>query len=188
MSTIKGNREATDNTARNERIRALVKEGHSYSRVVTMLRDEYPSLSREAISGIMLRDRQRAAKLAKEPLRPHPPLKRQLQSRGVDHEARKALRAPSQPPKPIAPPRVPLEPLSRYERPLPDGRSGVPFMERTGCAWPSGDSRKDGLTFCNAPCCEVVKHTEAGKVVVGVRYCAEHWNARRASANTKVLA
>lgn len=187
MSAIKGNWEATDNTARNERVFALVKEGHVYARIAEMLQADYPGLSREAISGIVMRRRKSEAKGLPVKVR-YNASKALLQSRGVDHEARKALRSPSQPPEPIAPPRAPLQPLSRYERPLPDGRTGVPFMERTGCAWPSGDVRTGDLVFCNAPCCQVLKHTETGKVVVGVRYCAEHWNARRESANTKVLA
>lgn len=175
------------NIERNERVIALASRGRSFSEIAQMLQPEYPGLSREAVAGIVKRAHDKQAKQQNLPTGRILP-KARLQTRGHDHEARQALKAPSQPPKPISPPRPPAEPISKYEKPLPDGRTGVPYEERTGCSWPTGDAREGGLTFCNAPRCRVTRHSQNGAVSWRTPYCETHWKARRRSAYTKVLA
>jgi hypothetical protein len=99
---------------------------------------------------------------------------------------------------PIAPPEdilkqigaTPLEGLAELEalaacRPE---RVVIPFEKVTGCHWPFGDIRDNPpLTYCNAPCCSVMVRGGDGKLI-RTRYCAEHWNRRRSSNHTKIVA
>jgi len=64
----------------------------------------------------------------------------------------------------------------------------IPFEQVTGCHWPFGDIRDNPpLTYCNAACCSVMVRGGDGKTI-RTRYCAEHWNKRRASNHTKIVA
>lgn len=89
-------------------------------------------------------------------------------------------------------PRVetPIAALSELEA-LVDARPErivIPFEQVTGCRWPFGDIRDNPpLTYCNAPCCSVIVRGGDG-TRHRTRYCAEHWNKRRASNHTKVVA
>lgn len=70
---------------------------------------------------------------------------------------------------------------AKYEREAPP--TAVKRDHLKGCIWPYGEPR-DGLVYCNAPCCRV----QMGDRVTQTRYCAEHWEARRASRHTRILA
>lgn len=64
----------------------------------------------------------------------------------------------------------------------------IPFEQVTGCRWPFGDILDNPpLTYCNAACCSVTVRGGDG-TSHRTRYCADHWNARRASNHTKVVA
>lgn len=99
---------------------------------------------------------------------------------------------------PIAPPESILEQIGA--KPL-DGlaelealvacrpeRVVIPFEQVTGCRWPFGDVRDNPpLTYCNAHCCTVQLRGGDG-TRHRTRYCAEHWEKRRASNFTKIIA
>lgn len=64
----------------------------------------------------------------------------------------------------------------------------IPFEQVTGCRWPFGDVRDNPpLTYCNAHCCTVQLRGGDG-TRHRTRYCAEHWDKRRASNFTKIIA
>lgn len=86
------------------------------------------------------------------------------------------------PPKPNAgPPRPPAVTISETP-PQPDDEP-VPADKRTGCVWPFGE-RQD-IRFCNRKKCRV--RTGSGHVRT-VNYCDRHWEARRSSKHTTILA
>jgi hypothetical protein len=160
---------------------ALVKEGHAYSAIAAMLQIEFPGITREAISGIVSRRRKCEAKGLPVKVR-YNASRASLQSRGEDHDVREAQKAAP------APQLAPVQPRASQCAPLAPSVSDTAaeaLLARTGCAWPYGDVRSGDLSYCDAPCCEV---RTAGGETRKVRYCSTHWHARRASANTKVLA
>lgn len=75
--------------------------------------------------------------------------------------------------------------LPRYAtKKAPD--DAVPFQKRkaNGCTWTYGGDGEPYLQ-CNRPRCQVEK---AGGLVLTVPYCAEHWDARRATKHTRIIA
>jgi hypothetical protein len=88
---------------------------------------------------------------------------------------------------PIEPPIGALVELEALVDAMPE-RVVIPFEQVTGCRWPFGDIRDNPpLTYCNAPCCTVAVRGGDGKTI-RTRYCAEHWNKRRSSNHTKIVA
>jgi hypothetical protein len=109
---------------------------------------------------------------------------RQIAKRmGTMTSARRAhLKTPIEPPIEALVKPIELDPLIML------GRVVIPFEKVTGCHWPFGDIRDNPpLTYCNAPCCSVMVRGGDGKTI-RTRYCAEHWNKRRASNHTKIVA
>jgi hypothetical protein len=105
---------------------------------------------------------------------------------GTMVSARRAhLKTPIEPP--IEPPIAALSELEALVDARPE-RVVIPFEQVTGCHWPFGDIRDNPpLTYCNAACCSVMVRGGDGKLI-RTRYCAEHWNKRRASNHTKIVA
>lgn len=101
---------------------------------------------------------------------------------GTMTSARRAhLKTPIEPPIETLVKPIELDPLIML------GRVVIPFEQVTGCRWPFGDVRDNPpLTYCNAPCCTVQLRGGDG-TRHRTRYCAEHWDKRRASNFTKVV-
>jgi hypothetical protein len=91
-----------------------------------------------------------------------------------------------EPPRPYAPPLPPKVEIA--DDPAPTVI--LPWMEAlagNGCRWPHGDVKDGGISYCGAQRCRV-RAQNGG--IYSVAYCAEHWEARRASTSrfTKVIA
>ena len=159
---------------RNARIMELVEAGVHPKRIARMINEEGKCghVSRQMVVGVRWRKMGALAPGSGNSkgdtlVRAKP---------AADHPFRNA------PPRPSAPPRPPADPLSKYDTPAQPG--GVSLLERTGCAWVSGDSREGTLTYCSAPCCRV---RLADGRIERVRYCKAHWEKRNASRYTRII-
>jgi hypothetical protein len=180
-----------ENTERNEQIMKLKAAGLSSGKILARLKGAYPALTRSAVIGVIHR---------------HMPAEVRARDIEEGHHAVR-MRARREAPPPLPPklpraqpqrlaleskriePREKLEPLEVVftvpDEPQPEHVAGATLLERTGCAWPYGDARQDGITFCNAPRCSIKQGTHDSYLTP---YCAEHWARRRASAYTKIVA
>lgn len=74
--------------------------------------------------------------------------------------------------------------IAQHYEPIP--QHAVTIEHVTGCRWPFGDVRGEGIAYCNKPRCRVrMQHLSTP---ITTAYCVEHWDMRRASKNTKVIA
>jgi hypothetical protein len=74
--------------------------------------------------------------------------------------------------------------LEKHYEPIPS--HAVTIEHVTGCRWPFGDVRGEGIAYCNKPRCSVKVHHMS--IPITTAYCVEHWDIRRCSKNTRVIA
>ena len=195
---------------RNAKILELAKAGVPDSEIIRRV----PDTNRNIVVGVRNRagvlvdkqTRRRNQRIAQPPT-PAPPALQKLESlaktaprpTSADIEREMARRWSDQisPRLPSAP--TPEKPPKRTYAAMPKGEiKAVPVLEGehgktrwvkfdrlTGCRWMEGETTAD-YAYCNAPCCRVKR--VGFDEPIGVNYCSFHWDKRRASANTKVLA
>jgi hypothetical protein len=73
--------------------------------------------------------------------------------------------------------------LAKYREVAPP--HAVPIEHLQGCAWPFGDVREEGISYCNKPRCRVRVH--GLQMPVRTAYCDAHWDQRRTSKHTRIL-
>lgn len=73
--------------------------------------------------------------------------------------------------------------LDKHYEPIPS--HAVTIEHVTGCRWPFGDVRGEGIAYCNKPRCRVVVHGRAQPILTA--YCDECWERRRTSRHTTIL-
>jgi hypothetical protein len=156
--------ERPENIERNNRIRELRSKGMGPTAIAARM-----EVTRNIVIGVLNRS---GVKMADDELR------RRRSAAGK--RSGQALNKPVYDPVKAAAGRQAA--LDRREEPVPP--TAVPHGSVTGCLWPHGDP-KDGLLYCNARCCKV---RGANGVIYPVSYCSTHWESRRASKYTKVLA
>lgn len=187
---------STLNKARNERIVELAKTMGA-AQIARVLKADYPEINRNKVIGVINRECPKDAG-SKE--------RRRIEGIRMNKEAQKVSRgggnlgmaaptaeqkARAQPKPRVAPPRPMSDPAMR-PAPLPiksgvltipvPGSAPVPYAERTGCVWPFGE--RSTMTACNRPKCKV----RAYGVVQKTNYCDVHWDARRATKHTQIVA
>jgi hypothetical protein len=200
-----------EKTARNEQILELAKAGVPDSEIIKRV----PDTNRNIVVGVrnragVLVDQQtrRRNQRAKMPLpSPFPPALQKLEAlaktaprpSSADTEREMAKRwadqiSPRVPSvaTPEKPPRRILPSLPKSEMklaPVAEGEAGVSrwvkFDRLTGCRWMEGEHTAE-FAYCNAPTCRVKRVGYDDPIAVN--YCAHHWDKRRSSANTRILA
>lgn len=73
--------------------------------------------------------------------------------------------------------------IEKHYEPIPS--HAVTIEHVTGCRWPHGDVRNEGIAYCNKPRCSVRVHGQAQPIRTA--YCDDHWDMRRASKHTRIL-
>jgi len=73
--------------------------------------------------------------------------------------------------------------LAKYREMAPP--HAVPIEHLQGCAWPFGDVREEGITYCNRPRCRV--RVYGLQMPITTAYCDHHWEKRRFSKHTRIL-
>lgn len=73
--------------------------------------------------------------------------------------------------------------LEKHYEPIPP--HAVTIEHLTGCSWPFGDVRGEGIAYCNKPRCQVMVHGFARPITTA--YCDHHWDVRRTSKATKIV-
>lgn len=177
-----------DNTERNNRIIAL-SDTMSAGKIEKTLLAEFPDITRNVVIGVIKRhgpkDPQSLAKRASLGRGQH---RDAIKSRVAKQEAQKAAPTRSAPAIPAPPARkmapTPPDLLPRgsfLQTPL-SGSTPVPADQRSGCVWPFGE--RENITFCNLPKCRVLQNG----VTRQTNYCAGHWDARRTTQHTRIIA
>lgn len=188
------NKKASQHDERNERIVKLAQTLGA-AQIVRVLQGDYPGLTRNMVIGVMHRQcpqdakthnrrRQEGVRMQKVAMAGKP---RPGKLGTAEPTAQQRAKAKPVPPRPMVDPamRPPAQPgLARSHvliNPLP-GSTPVPYAQRTGCVWPFGE--RSGLMACNLPKCRV----KAFGVVSEVNYCSDHWDARRSTKHTQIVA
>ncbi len=171
---------------RNERIRQLRRDGLNPATISRRL-----NLSRNVVIGVLHR--------AGMGLQPHE--KARAMSKGGNRGSKVAKRARQQSPDAyqfgmgcaknatrLPGPRKgestgPLN-IDKHYEPIPS--HAVTIEHVTGCRWPHGDVRNEGIAYCNKQRCCVRVHGQAQPIRTA--YCDDHWDMRRASRTTKIVA
>jgi hypothetical protein len=73
--------------------------------------------------------------------------------------------------------------LEKHYEPIPP--HAVTIEHLTGCRWPFGDVRGEGIAYCNRPRCRVQVHHLATPILTA--YCHAHWEQRRTSKATRII-
>lgn len=73
--------------------------------------------------------------------------------------------------------------LEKHYEPIPP--HAVTIEHLTGCRWPFGDVRGEGIAYCNRPRCRVKVHHLATPILTA--YCEAHWEQRRTSKATRII-
>jgi hypothetical protein len=73
--------------------------------------------------------------------------------------------------------------LAKYREVAPPHAVSIEHLE--GCAWPYGDVREEGISYCNKPRCRVRVH--GLQMPITTAYCDHHWEKRRVSKHTRIL-
>jgi len=73
--------------------------------------------------------------------------------------------------------------LEKHYEPIPP--HAVTIEHLTGCSWPYGDVRGEGIAYCNRPRCRVQVHHLATPILTA--YCHAHWEQRRTSKATRII-
>lgn len=73
--------------------------------------------------------------------------------------------------------------LEKHYEPIPP--YAVTIEHLTGCRWPYGEIRAEGIAYCNKPRCRVKVHGLATPILTA--YCAKCWDRRRSSKNTCII-
>lgn len=189
---------------RNDRILELVDAHVKDSVILRMLKKDYPDMTRQVVIGIRYRHRGKLAvgetKLSS---------RRNSRSLGGQRKPVKMLTPPKPVPtepriaKPSAsieaqmaegwresiansPPAMPA--IDTSPAPSPSGERWVSYGSARGCTWIEGDVREGTAVVCNAPKCMVTRAGDSSKTRFPTSYCGEHWDARRSSKFTKVVA
>ena len=188
-----------DNKARNERIIELAKTMGPAQILRVMQAEGFENVNRNKVIGIVHRycpqDEDSKKRRQREGVRLH---QIERQRRGgtqgrlglaepTAEQRAKAHKPKVAPPRPIGDPDkrpapLPLRTIEILETPLQES-TPVPYAKRTGCCWPFGE--RESMIACNLPKCYVRK---PGGIAERVEYCAGHWDARRASKYTQVVA
>lgn len=190
-------KKSNDLAARNERIIAMAKQGAKDAAIVRALIKDYPEMTRGICIGIRHRNGLATTGREGEKSRKQGGGLRALEEKlnrkrlGIDDAPIGKMKTPPKPPS-MAPrleaPMLQDLPINEKAPPVPKGGRWVPWHEADGCRWIAGDVREGTAVVCNAPKCQVVRVGDPAKLRFNTSYCAQHWEARRGSKHTRVVA